>query len=350
MLEIEPLVRSKIGIILLLFSSFVYSQSYPDYMVNFLLKSGIDKMLKQNYSGAELDFTELKNNFPDIPLGEISLNTLQINKVKDLALELNIDSFYVVLENSIQECEGLLEQNSESIWYNYFCGLAETNYAIFESELENYFSAYGHSSNAVEYLENCLAIDSLFYEAYGVIGAYKYWKSSKTEILHWLPFFSDETDIGLRYSKIASEFGNYNKFFTSSNLIWIYFDRGQLNEAQALADKLVRGNSENRSVKWIAARVYQEIDKYKSIELYQKLVDSYKLEINDNKVNEVILTHKIAMLYNELGEFDLALERCNYILGLLKLSNYALLKVEERLERVELLKSELDEKLLINSK
>ena len=105
---------------------------------------------------------------------------------------------------------------------------------------------------------------------------------------------------------------------------------------------------ESRFFKWGLARAYQDIDKRKAIDVYYQILKSVETIPNHNQFNEVVLKHKIAMLYNEVGEYDKSYVLCNEILDF----KFKSAKIEERLHdrirRAKVLKENLEEKL--NSK
>ena len=79
-----------------------------------------------------------------------------------------------------------------------------------------------------------------------------------------------------------------------------------------------------------------------------KYLSQLKQFLDHNQFNEVVLKHKIAMLYNEVGEYDKSYILCNEILDF----NFKSAKIEERLDdrirRAKVLRENLEEKL--NSK
>ena len=70
----------------------------------------------------------------------------------------------------------------------------------------------------------------------------------------------------------------------------------------------------SRYFKWGLARAYQDVNKAKAITTYYELLKSIESIPNQNQYNEIVLRHKIAMLYDEIGEYDKSLKLCNEIL------------------------------------
>ncbi len=96
----------------------------------------------------------------------------------------------------------------------------------------------------------------------------------------------------------------------------------------------------SRFFKWALARAYEDVDKRKSISVYNEILNSYNNNDNLNNINKIILIHLIAQQYQQLGEGDTALKLCNKILNT-KLDDHEESKLEKRLERVKDLRKEL---------
>ena len=87
MQEIERLVRYSIlfFILIILFVDFVPAQNFPDQKVDSLLKTGIRKIINQEYFKAENIFHQLNRDYPDLPFGKIYLAACRIAKAYDYA-------------------------------------------------------------------------------------------------------------------------------------------------------------------------------------------------------------------------------------------------------------------------
>ena len=96
-----------------------------------------------------------------------------------------------------------------------------------------------------------------------------------------------------------------------------------------------------RVFKWGLARAYEDVDKRKSISVYNNILQSYPKEGLANHFNEIVLKHKIAQQYYKLGEKQKALSLCNEILSIKNLSDYVKDQLDDRLSRVEELKQQL---------
>lgn len=346
MLEIEHLVRYKTILYLIFFlnlSNFVFAQRFPDQEVNRLLDHGIEYVLNHNYELAEKKFSLLDARFPKIPLGKIYLAMVEISKASDLGGELESDSILKSLDKALLLSENLLEKNPADIWNNYFVALCNGYKAYIKILNGEWLSAISTGLNSVKYFENCLEIDSTFYESYVVLGTYKFWKSRKLEFLEWLPFVDDESEIAIQYLETAINNSSYNRNFAVVSLIWIYIERNNYSLAIMTAERELKRNPFNRNLKWALARAYEEINLRKSIEIYHQLLTSYTRIPSQNHFQEITLKHIIAQQHLKIGEKREALRLCDEILSTNNLQENVRKRLEDRLDRVKELKKELND-------
>ena len=163
----------------------------------------------------------------------------------------------------------------------------------------------------------------------------------KTEFLDWIPFYDDETEIGIEKLRKAVQYASYNSHLAVNSLIWIYIDQKDFITAIEIGQKAVYEFPASRYFKWGLARAYEELNPDSSIQLYYDILESFSRETDQNSINSIILKHLIAQQYVKLGEKKKALILCEEILSLSDLNDYELSMLQERLERVRKLKNTL---------
>lgn len=342
MQEIELLGHFKnILFALILFTGFSFTQEYPDENVHSILSAGIQEIINQNYDEARVQFELLNKNYPNIPLGKIYLAAVEIAESYDYAEEFDDKVIIDYLDKAEAQSEKLLSKDAKNVWNKYFLALVKGYNAYYKALNESWIPAFTKGMSSVSDFEDCLEMDAEFYESYIAIGAYKYWSSSKTEFINWLPFISDDKDKGIEYLKKAIKFSSYNSYLAAYSLIWVFIDREAYSDAEKVAEDALYKNPDSRLFKWSLARIYEETDKKKSINLYFDLLESYPGYSKNNHINKVIISHIIAQLYYKLGQKEKALQMCNDILSIKDFSEYAADELESRIERVKNLKRKI---------
>jgi hypothetical protein len=345
MLVIEHLARSnkKILFILFLFIFFQnnFAQIYPDKSVHKILKSGIDLIIDQKYDEAEKLFDQLDKTRKDIPLGKIYLAAVQIAKSYDYQQPYDDELITKYLEGAKKISERLINNEPKSIWNNYFLALTEGYIAYYDALSESWLKAFTTGLSSVSGFEDCLEIDKNFYESFIAIGSYKFWKSSKTEFINWLPFIDDEKELGIKYLQKAINYSGYNSHLAIHSLIWIYIEQKDFEDAKKVAELALTNYPKSRIFKWGLARAFEEIDPERSIILYKEILNSYPKNLKSNKINEVTLKHIIAQQLVKINKRNDALKICNEILSINNFTKFETDKIADRFERVKSLKQEL---------
>lgn len=326
---------------ILLALSYLSAQTFPDKSVHKNIKNGIDLIITQKYDEAEKVFKRLDQTRKDLPLGKIYLAAVSIAKSYDYEQPFNDEYISGKLEAAKKIAERLLEKDENNIWNKYYYALTQGYIAYYDALRESWLNAFSTGLSSVSAFEDCLEVDKNFYEAKIAIGSYKFWKSSKTEFINWLPFIDDEKELGIKYLKEAVKYSGYNSHLAIHSLIWIYIEQKDFESAIKLAQSALENYPDSRIFKWGLARSYESVDAKKSIILYKEILDSYPTSLKSNLVNEVTLKHIIAQLFARLNNKTEAIKFCNEILSIKSFAEFEKDKLQSRLERVKQLKSEL---------
>jgi tetratricopeptide (TPR) repeat protein len=345
MLETGHLVHSKITLLFLL-SSFVYTQTHPNEKIDSLLKVGINEIILQKYENAKIIFSQLDELYETEPLGNIYLAATEIAKAVDYEEELDKDYLDSLFTLAKSKTDILLKQDNENIWYNYYNALIYGYKAYYSSILANLVSAFADGVLSLQSFQKCLDINPDFYEAYIALGTYNYWKSAQVKSLLWIPFIADNRKEGIEYLEKILRVFTYNKHLAAYSLIWIYIDFEESEKALELSLKMLEEYKNSRYFMWVLARAYQDIDKNKAIEVYQQLLKSNETIQEHNQFNEIVLKHKIAMLFYEIGKFNDSLKLCNEILDFKFKSDKIRERLNNRIKRAEILKKKIEEILI----
>jgi tetratricopeptide (TPR) repeat protein len=337
--HLAPFRLSPIVLFLLFLNCTVNAQVYPDAEVDRILNKGIRCLVNQDFFSSEKYFKALDKEYPALPLGKIYLAAAIITRSYDLALPYDEDKIEYLLNSAIEQSEKLIEQDKENVWNIYFLALAQGYLAYFKALNDSWLPAFTGGLGSVSEFEKCLDKDKSFYEAYAALGAYKYWRSRKTEFLNWLPFIDDEKKEGIKYLETAIKKSHYNYYLAVYSLQWIYIDLGDYAKAKNISERALKDYPGSRFFKWGYARALEDIDMNKAVSVYYDILNSYPPETNH--YNEIVLKHIIAQCCRKMGENEKALNLCNHILSVSGLADYVKEKLGDRLERVKKLRAEL---------
>lgn len=319
----------------------IQAQIFPDRNVHVLVVFGIQKIMNQEYESAQTIFRKLNDASPELPLAEIYLAAVEISRANDFKEKPNEHYIDSLFECSKKKIDHLLTREPDYVWYNYFAGLSSGYKTYFHAMNGELLLALTEGLNALKYFDKCILIDSTFYEAEIAIGTYVYWKSAFIQPLQWLPFINNEKDKGISLIENAIENSSYNKLLAMYSLIWIYIDSERYPDAVRIARDALKLYPNSRFIMWGLAHAQHFLNEADAIGTYKQLLKSYKKESLNHRTNEVIVYHKIAMLYFNLNDLDESLKFCNEILEMKEFSDHETRQIGERLNRVRELRAEI---------
>lgn len=296
--------------------------------------------MEQDYDEALQIFNRLNIEYPELPLGKIYSAAVYITRAEDYGKEFDRSQIEVYLNQAEQQSAVLFEKNN-NLWNQYFLALSKGYLAYYHLLNKDYLSALSDGLKSIKLFEKSIEIDSSFFEAYIAIGSYKYWKSEKTEFLNWLPFVSDERQLGIKTLKKGLEIPTYNHFLGVNSLVWIYINLGKYTNAINLCNEVLKKYPSNRTFKRSLGSAYARINIKKAISIYYELLKSYTEIKGNNHYYEIVIKYIIAKQYVKIGDVKSALKLCNDILSIKDLDNYVAKKTKERLEKVRTLQREL---------
>jgi tetratricopeptide (TPR) repeat protein len=329
------LIKGYIVILFLIAGITVKGQTFPDQQIHTKLTRGINNLVNQDYASAKKVFNLLKDERPELPLGNIYIAAAYIAEAYDYGKEYNEAVIEENLSAARDKVKALVRKEGQNIWNKYYLALTEAYYSYYKALTGTWLTAITDGMDAVSAFEDCIKIDPSFYEAFIAVGAYKYWRSRKMEFINWIPFVKDEKQVGIELLESSMKYASYNSYLASSTLMWIYIDQKEFEKAVTVADKALKDFPENRAFKWGKGRAYEEINKGGAIEIYREILNSFP-KGEETLVKEIWLKHLMAQQYMKSGNKREALLLCDEIIAEeKKLNKYGKNKLEERLKRVK---------------
>lgn len=283
----------------------------------------------------------LQEDFPEIPLGHIYLAANEIVKAEFYGGEYPEPIIEYHLGKALEMSRSLYETNQQNIWHNYFMALSEGYSAYYKGLKGNYISAFTQGYDALDYFNECLAIDSTFYESYIALGTYKYWISAKTEILNWLPFFPDDKESGIKILEKAVKHNSYNYHLAVNSITWIYIEEGKYQRAVEISKPVFEKYPGNKFIGLALAAAYRNINPGKAVEVYKQILISLKQTGDPYKFNEVLFKYKIVKMYLRMNKNAQALKVCNEILDINNIPEITKEKLDGKLTELKDIREKL---------
>jgi tetratricopeptide (TPR) repeat protein len=252
------------------------------------MQDGIDLILKQQYTAARQHFRRVAERYTNTPEGYLFQAAALQAQAIDFRQFIDKEQFDSLLDVTRSVAETMIADHPASPWGYYYRGTALGMESYDKMQRGEFLSGYVKGRSAVSSLEKALELDSTFYDAYAVLGTYYYWKSRKTEFLHWLPFVRDDRRKGIEYLRRVVEKGRYQRLAALSNLLWVYIDASEFQQAEALARRALQQYPRHRIfLNGWATALHQQNKYAEALEAYERLLRAIQEDAAPNGYNEV---------------------------------------------------------------
>lgn len=327
---------------ILLFSSFLFPQKFPDPAVDKVFREGITLALNGDYEEAKilLENPDFKNS--KFPFYEILSAASEIGISYDYALPANNKLIHSYLDEASRKLKKITSDQNSILWIHYCSGLISGYRAILYAYNSEWISFINTGLDAVSYYEKCIAIDPEFGDAYASIGAFKFWRSEKLSFLNWMPFVDDERELGKSMLEKARKAGTYHSYFIYKNLFDIYYLREEYKKAREVLNEAIAKYPKSRMFQYDLARFLGREKPLDAIKVLQQIMNSFDPAKVKNRINELRIKGRMVNLYNKAGQKDKARALADEILSARNLSDYELSKLERSIERVKEIREELN--------
>ena len=212
-----------------------------------LIIRGTDAALRHAYAEAERCFREAAEVSPDQPAGVVFLAGLLHQRAEDLGEAFDRRRFDSLLTQAEVRARLNKATAPNDLWVPLLRATARGMLAVAEAESGEWMAAVRDALSSSSSAEDVWESDSSQADAGLPLGNYLYWRSRKTEALHWLPLFSDDRSEGIRRLELCARNGRYHSYAAISSLIWILHDARDFEKAEAWARIGLRAYPENRN-------------------------------------------------------------------------------------------------------
>jgi tetratricopeptide (TPR) repeat protein len=230
------------------------------------------------------------------------------------------ESFNNAIDKTIDLVESELSSqktfaDSQAAQLYFYLGSAYGYRASYQGETGKWYKAIGSGKSAKKYLDKAILYDSTLYDAYLGIGTYKYWLSSKTKFLIWLPFIGDSREEGIAMIKKAVEKNCRSKYMAMHQLIFILLNYNKFREAIPYAEQVIEKFPESEFMWMAAAHTYFKNKDYQNAEpAYHKLIQLSQFDEIPNPSHLVKYKLKLAQIYFATKRYHESYSQCEEVI------------------------------------
>jgi tetratricopeptide (TPR) repeat protein len=270
----------------------------------------------RNSEGVE-EFKKLIDLFPDNPIGYFYVSASLQTVMDDYRNYSNSDELYRYMDLAIEKGEKIKESGTLTAYDWFYYGGAVGFRGIHKALTGNWMGAFVDGLKGKGYLENALKLDPEMYDVYYGLGSYHFWKSLKSRVFWWLPFVSDNRQMGIDMIMVAIEKGKYSKKDAKLALVRIWVENKEYDKAFAMIDELEKIYPNKPFLLWLKAQAQSENNMYdEAIGTYQKLLAALTSSAYYHPAGEVECRYLMARALYEKKDYRESYSQLKTLLAL----------------------------------
>jgi len=312
-----------------------YPSIYSDTALKRIVLLGIDHTIRERYDKADSIFVAIAGRYPKSPIGPLFRAAVLETKMLDREDGRAFPKLKAYITEAIKKSEKwkkLAPGDPEPLFYQ---AGAYGYWAVYESHWGGWFAALKRGLKAANRFKKIVELNPLFIDAYMGLGNYLYWKSAKTGLINWLPFFSDDRRKGINYLRSAAEKGIFVTQTARTSLMWVLLDYGFPEEALETARKLQKEYPETKAFLWgIGLAAFDSYRWQECIEAFDSLQVRYEAEGPGNYFNLIECAYYKAEASFAAGDYIRCREECRRAFSY-PAPNTTKKRLEDRLSRLK---------------
>jgi len=310
-----------LALISFLFPEVTFS-SEIDLDYDSIIFRGIDYIHQDSFDQGISEFKKIVELHPDEPVGYFFIAASLQTLIDDYRNEKYKSDFERYVDLAIEKGSQKVEENPNSALAHFYLGGSLGYRGIYRSFRGSWWGAFRDGGKAHSHLKKALELDSTLYDAYFGLGAYHYWKSVKSKLFWWLPFFGDERQKGIQETMHAIQKGKYAKEEAAYSLLRIYLEEKDYPSVLKWSQEVKRINEHNPFRLWMTG--------------FAHMGQGNWLEAKDVFL-QLLNVLKSSPYYDPAGEYE-----CRYWLAYIYFNSGNLESAKEELNKASLLESEVE--------
>jgi tetratricopeptide (TPR) repeat protein len=272
--------------------------------VDSIIMRGMELVYADRNSEGVEEFKKLINLFPDNPIGYFYVSASLQTVMDDYRNYADMDEFNKYMDLAIEKGERIKEEGNLTAYDWFYFGGAIGFRGIHKALTGNWMGAFVDGLKGKGYLEKALELDPEMYDVYYGLGSYHFWKSLKSRVFWWLPFVSDNRQMGIDMIMQAIEKGKYSRKDAKLALVRIWVENKEYDKAFAMIDELEKIYPNKPFLLWLQAQAQMENSMYdEALGTYQKLLAALTASPYYHPAGEVECRYLMARVLYEKKDY-----------------------------------------------
>lgn len=282
--------------------------------IDSLAMLGVDLVHHEKFDTAFVEFHKIIKAKPEEPIGYFFVAAAYQTIIDDYRSDKYKENFNHYVDLAIEKGKKKLEKKDVSALDYFYTGAAIGYRGIFRAFHGDWWGAFWDGGKAKGMMEEALKRDSALYDAYYGLGTYYYWRSVKSKILWWLPFFGDNRQKGIDYTKLAIQKGRLAVVEGKYALIRIYAEEKDWRQVLAWYDSVKVVNQDDPYCLWLVGLAHIQLQQYDSArQVFANLLKVQKTSDYFDLASEMEIRYWLALIDYYQEDFRSALSEIGFV-------------------------------------
>lgn len=286
------------------FSQPGYNSLYAYSSTDSIIWDAIVLIDEEKFDSALVLFQKVIEIDPKSPRGYFFVAASYSNLASDYRNFSYKSKFYEHVDKAIEIGEQKQMSGEATAEDLFYYGGAVGYRGIFKSFDGDWWGAFKDGLKGRSLLGDAYDADSTYRDVYLGLGTYDYWRSAKTKVLWWLPFFSDKRDQGIEEIKEAIKYGKFASHEGRYALMRIYYDYGKYDLAVEHWEKEVKWiNPRDPFSQYWLGMSYIGLNQFdKALQSFGTVLDVFLRSPYYDPGGEMECRYYLGLCYRELGK------------------------------------------------
>lgn len=299
-------------ILFLILSPNLWAVNYSH--IDSLTLKGVDLIHHHQFQEGINVFNEITSLYPEEPIGYFFVAAAYQTLIDAYRNEKYKADFEKYIRLAIKKSERKIKNSNPKAFDYFYAGASYEYRGIYRSFRGDWWGAFWDGGRGKKNMEKALEMDSTNYDIYYGLGTYYYWRSVKSKILWWLPFFGDQRKKGVEYTKLSIAKGRFAKDDAKWSLVRIYAEEKDYPEALNWGDSIKLINPEDILSKWFVGRAYIGLGKWPEAEkTYFEIISLCKNSPYYDVAAEMEARYYLAFIYYNQNLIPKAMGQLGFI-------------------------------------
>jgi len=273
-------------------------------------------VLGRCYIEAELVLDRFISDYPDEPAGALLKAAVLQYECADYEDFSRAEEFFKLIEISKQLALKKLRENSSDLWAMYYLSSGDGLKGIWTVGSGDFLKGILKGRSGAKRMSKIIKRDASFYDAYLMLGGYRFWKSVAIDPISWIPFIDSDPENAIAEVENAISHGRLVSPLSNIVLMEIFLEH-DTHRAVVLGKNLLEKYPMCRLFAWQLGEAYKKLEMYdEAVCIFSTIAKSYNQEKRDDGSGQLRCWWKLAILSKSIGKRKECLYFCNKVIEL----------------------------------